>query len=82
MHHGLCVASTGRATVSLRKLVLLMRRAELWLVWLRVRASHWRHSKLLTVVSYYLVHNLLLPGGMYICGPCAPGCMYIICGCW
>ena len=43
VHHGLRVARAWSAAVGLRELVLLVRRAELWLVWLRVRATHWRH---------------------------------------
>ena len=44
VHHRLGVASARRAAVGLeRELVLLVGRAVLWLVWLRVGAAHGCH---------------------------------------
>lgn len=52
VHHRLGIARTRRASVRLvGKLVLLVRRAVLRLVWLRVGASHGRHCWELVLAS-------------------------------
>lgn len=84
VHHRLRVACTRCAAVGLVwEPVLLVGRAVLWLVRLRVGAAHRRHWTGLEGGSLVGNDYSLDPGGIwYICGPCAPGCMYIIGGCW
>jgi hypothetical protein len=63
VHHGLGIACTRRPAVGLvRELVLLMRRAVLRLVWLRVRASHWRHCLASVMTRSIVIFYLLDPG--------------------
>lgn len=65
VHHRLGVAGTRRAAVDLvRKLVLLVRRAVLWLVRLRVGASHGCHFARISKHQYDWVDYLLEPGGI------------------
>lgn len=62
VHHRLGIARARRSTVRLvRKLVLLMGRAVLRLVWLRVRASHGRHRS-----WWHLVHLRALRTGLHV----------------
>lgn len=44
LHHGLDIAPTWCPTMLMRELLVLVRRAEVSLMWLRVWATHWRHG--------------------------------------
>lgn len=84
VHHRLCVACAWCAAVCLVwEAVLLVGRAVLWLMRLRVWAAHGCHYCKSDVKEKNNRLHSLDPGGIwYICGPCAPGCIYIIGGCW